>query len=254
MKKLGFVAFLWVGLFLLSGASVYAQNVSDDFNDGVMNSSLWQELSEGAHAADVTMAETGQHLQWTSSSFSDGEFGDKGYISKWSFDLDYDFETSVDFHYSHEGTSLYDYGAVQVSLFNMGSGVEEPDYTFSMAAGNIYEGGSNYDLFVKYISAPGWTEEPSVVPRTVDSGKFVAYYSAQEDTLYARILDSDGGLIGEDGFENFRATFGLDSLGVAIIGGSGGAALASGEAYMDNFNATAAPEPVSTSLFLLGAG
>ncbi len=240
---------------MTSGVFAYAQNVSDDFNDNVMNGSIWDEISGGLHAADVTMAETGQHLQWVSSSFSDGELGYKGYASKWMFDLDYDFETSVEFHYSHEADSIFDYGAVRISLFNMGSGIEEPEYSFSMAAGNAYEQGGNYDYFLKQISAPGWTDEPSVTERLIDSGIFVAYYSSDEDTLYAKILNSSGGLVEENSLENFRLTFGLDHVGVAILGASAGAAFANGEAYMDNFNASsAAPEPVSVSLFLLGAG
>lgn len=255
MKKLSMAVFLSAGLLLLAGVSAYAQNVSDDFNDGVMNGSIWSEISGGTHASDLTMDEKEQYLQWTSSAFADGEMGYKGYVSNWAFDLDYDFETSVEFHYSHEGSSLSDYGAVQISLFNMGEGIGEPDYSFSMAAGNLYVQGANHDYFVKQISVPGWTEEPMVTERLIDDGIFVAYYSAGEDKLYAKILNSGGGLVEEGSLENFRSTFGLDSLGVAVVGLSAGAALAGGEAYMDNFNASsAAPEPLSVSLFLLGAG
>lgn len=262
MKKLGSVVFLLVGLFLLFGVSVYAQNVSDDFNDSVMDSSLWSSFNGDEKASNVSLAEQSNRLEFLADGWPGNQCGFSVYLTDEIFNFDNDFQAGVDFHHSHLGVRGGDEANIEFVLYNWGSGIEEPDYQFCLTAGNYYENGADFKYFEKYARAPEMYDpinnpdgDGSVqMSRLVDDGRFLARYIVGEDRLEYEIQDALGNSIVTDSFTNFTATFDINTFGIALVGASGGARIVSGEVYMDNFQAAAAPEPVSMSLFLLGAG
>lgn len=253
MQKLFVIIML---IFLLVVPSLAnAETWSDDFGGNDMNSALWT-LYEGSNLEHICLVQEDGRLAWLADGWSTGETADKGYLLKQPFSLDNDFSTKVDFHYSHEGSKSGDNGALEFALFNQGGSTEVPEYIFSLIVGNFYhiEDGTNQNYFEKYMQTPGTGEGTQILDRDIPGGTLYARYIAATDKLEYKVEDTDGAVVDSEAFNNFKATFGINTLNLALFGMSEGADLATGEAYMDNFRATAAPEPLSMSLFLFGAG
>ncbi|MFH1691849.1 MAG: PEP-CTERM sorting domain-containing protein [Candidatus Omnitrophota bacterium] len=242
--------------FLLMPAVAYA----GFFDDGrwYMASDQWMPYEENASGTSLT--DGSDRLNWQSDGWGDGHEAFRCYGSNWQFDLSEDFEFQVGYHHGHVGTFEGDDADIQVGLisFYPELGQTEPVYAFSLDASNNFRADSSYskNLYTFYEYGPGGFEELDA-DRFADDGIFYAVYNAESDTLQLQAIEGGAVVAGED-FGGLKSSFGLDELRVFLGGSTTGAALGSGDAYLQNFQMNVGsgvvPEPVSTSLFLLGAG
>jgi hypothetical protein len=151
-----------------------------------------------------------------------GDYSSAFYAANgWNFDVAEDFEVKLDFHYSNTNSTG---GGVEMVLENT-----EGNYV-SLSAG--FDDSGAYFYYEKVVDGDVVYGQ---VSRTSDDGTLYLSYDAGPDELYLSTTgygpDNDtwtitGLLAGQWSSEPVR---------IAIGGGSSGAALGTGEAYLDNF-------------------
>lgn len=196
---------------------------------------------------------------WTGAGDDDDVFRAKA--SLWQFDLSTDFEFSVDFHYDHEGTYATDAAGVMMGLYYF-EGEEDEPYTAEVGAENWVSDWHGTGLENKNV---GWwgldlsdsSEVDGWWRRDSNDGVLRISYNSSEDRLQLDALDRVDEVLEQIGSTNhfgLSDDLGVNYVGVFLGGWSEGAALASGDAYLENFQAsgTITPEPVSSVLYVIG--
>jgi hypothetical protein len=146
-----------------------------------------------------------------------GGYGSAFYRANgWNFDIAEDFKAKVDFHYSD--TSSSGDGWVEMAIENT-----EDNYV-SLSAG--FDGNEAYFYYEKTVDGNTVYEQ---VSRASNDGTLYLSYDAGLDELYLSFTDY--------GSDNAWRTISWSSgpVSIAVGGGSSGAALGAGEAYLDNF-------------------
>jgi hypothetical protein len=151
-----------------------------------------------------------------------GDYGTAFYTSNgWSFDVTGDFEARVDYHYGDASGSE---GRVEMA-------VESDDGNYvSLSAG--FEGSSGYFYYEKAVDGDVTSGQAS---RVSDDGTLYISYDAGVDELYLSYT-------GYGSVNAWQTISGLlagqwssGPVRIAVGGGSFGASLGMGEAYVDNF-------------------
>jgi len=231
---------------------------------------MWQEWTVWDTENRTALVDSDNRLNFITTSggypsgWADGYEASRYYGSKWTFDLNHDFEFTLSFHYDHTGTVPSDEGGIEMGFvwFNDSTSTE-PSHVFSLAADNWV---SNFDrdpelenknVFASFINTPvqeteGWWK------RYAADGMFYASYVAGQDTLQLQALEKNGSeweSTGGSEYYGLKNELGLSELLVYFGGSSEGAALGNGNAYLQNFDVhkgTITPEPVGDILFLIG--
>jgi hypothetical protein len=236
-----FVILITAGLLLLPCAA--KADWTDDFS-GTVVSGVWSsestvntgDLSQnGGTAGVLNFTASGTYTDWA------------GYGSAFSFGLGNDFSAKVDYGFSwspglQEGEQA---GILMRMTGQDGDGASS--FYGTLSTGYL----SGYG----YYNAIGHNDTFNIYGDNYhNSGWFGLLYDSDDDILYAGIfmpgettpfygneIEGFSGLVGYGG----KVSFSLEGWGnYANVG--------QGQAVLDNFNASAAPEPVSTALFLLG--
>ena len=241
---------------LMTPASAFA----GFFDDGrwYMASDQWTTVSDDPEDRG-SLTEQGDNLVWnTANSWTDDYYATKVYASKWNFNLENDFQMYVGYHYDHTGVKSNDNAGVMMGLYSWGEGSEIPEYTFGVIAGNnVFKNFRTGLLASKTIGASeitvGSDYSRSWWTRQGTDGYLYMQYNAEDDRLQLATVDSMGDFMdGASEYTGLRETLGLDDLGVYLGGTSQGAQLLKQDAYLKGFGMNTAPEPVSSTLFLLG--
>ncbi len=210
-----------IGLAILAAPNTAkAAAYSDNFDDGILNTNLW-EVGNNNDPLDITsLVEQNGRLEWIVKD-NDIPYTYNAMnllFSRWSLALTNDFEFSF-VMYAHqipEQPGGLHFGLVDTTLGHS----------------PVWQG---------YLSD---SQEKEVIEHFS--------YNAQEDKI--TILNS--GDIHPTQFDGLKAG-GINSLGVFLGGWTHGNPVNSGQAYFDNFQivkGTITPEPISCALFLLGGG
>src|SRR4030042_1573603 len=133
----------------------------------------------------------------------------------WFLDTEQDIEVSVDYHY----------GAVSASEGWAGITVGDDVNYVSISVGS--DGGQKYYYYETAVDGSVVTDQES---RTADDGTLYVSYDSNSSTLY---LSPTGFGVGNAHISAQGLL--LEPVEVSLGGGSLGAALASGQAYLDNF-------------------
>lgn len=238
MKHL-FIILITAGVLLLPCAA--RADWTDDFS-GTAMSGIWSsemnigggDLSQnGGTDGVLNFTATGTPSDWA------------WYNSAFSFGLGNDFNARVDygFDWSSEQKS-------QAGILMRISGQDEsgtPSFYGVLSTGYLGEYGyynaighsDNFNFYEDGYYSAGW---------------FGLAYDSSEDILYAGIFTPGATtpFFGDE-IEDFSGLVGCGgSVEFSLEGWANNACVGEGQAVLDNFNASAAPEPVSTALFLLG--
>lgn len=230
-------------------AMAKAAAYSDDFDDGVMNSALWSYAIEG-DPAGTGLYEGSGVLNFTATGSSN--FSSRHYLSTWAFDVNNDFMLRSDFSYPFLITD----GGVELGLFR--GDITSADFFFAAIDATSSQINGE-QIFEVGIGTNGAGEQfYRTAYRVIDSGSFEIRYSSLADLLVFEAFDGDGEMAASVEYPNFKS-LGTSPLGIFIGGYSNLAELPEGLAKLDNFNAigtvvAVTPEPLSSVLFLLGAG
>lgn len=250
-------------LFIISGFA-HAQT-ADDFNDNSMNASLWSLTSSLSPVFDpesrMTVQETDGVLQFTSQGWDDDQEASAGYVSSYELSLFSDFNFSLEYHYSHTGSTNYDNAGINAGLiyFDNSGGLNYvmggPE-NYTMDDTHLHE--DHYSININWFGV----ETDQTMNRTATDGRLEASYDSSADELYLAVWEnlgadsaSDWQVVADDSLTGAK-TSGVDAVQLALVGWSEGGALAEGEAYFDNFSlncGTVTPEPLGCSLFALGS-
>lgn len=255
MKRLFQIKLVVLG-FLFMPVTAYA----GFFDDGrwYMDSSHWDEVVVG-DVSRTNLSDSGDRLNWETSGWTDGQCTARAKIADWAFDLRSDFDFSVNFRYSHTDTYFDDEGGIGVDLHG--------DYNPSgICVSGIYaenwSTSTMKNLFRVDVDAGGAGGQGTWWQRLKDNGMFSAHYDAAQDKLSFCGYEWEGSqMVLSNGMSYYglRETVGVSALGLVFSGWSQGAGLIAGDAYLENFQVnsgvmTVTPEPVSSVLFLFGAG
>jgi TolB protein len=198
----------------------------DDFNDNA-RSEIWYQAQPSP--AGPSIAEAGQRLEILASAEADAF---AFYVSRqWRLSTGADFAVQVDWHLTKEGAGDAE---VLLSLFTDLRG--QVGHPTSVEVDAVYSGDSRFEIEPKWGDGVG---RATGAPRATANGTFYLSYESGLDRLYVsvngywRTASANGDWV-LDGI--VRGAWGADQVGVALGGeASGGAVLASGDAYLDNF-------------------
>jgi len=249
-----------VGLVLLSFLMIPGIARADFFDsseDWYMDSSWWAQV-EDEKPSGVTLAlvDLNDRLEWNVSGTWPGNPDEEAfsvYGSGWQFDLEHDFDFTVDYRYDHEGATE---AGVITGLYYFPGGSFDP-YTAEIGAENWWDGAANSNIYCAESDFPT-SETESDWARSYNDGRFSASYISATDILTLEAFDWNGAAFvstGSAAYAGIKVTDGVPYLGAIVGGWSEGANLASGNAYLKDFKVnggTMTPEPVSSVLFLVG--
>jgi hypothetical protein len=266
MKKLEVIVLL-MGILVLP-AVAHASFFDDSGEKWWMNQDQWVQYPGYDPQGRIVVEEVMDNLQFRNSAayasgWTDGAEPQGVAASKWQLSLEENFAFSVNYHYSYEGGSHRDdEGDVTVDLGYFPSGAVTPKFVTWEAANEVNNLNLNNTNVLRGsadFNSNGDVEMK--VARNSFDGTISAAYDASTGEL---------DFVAEDGIpgttewhlpvRDIKSVVGgeTDSLFIALTGGSDGAALAPGHAYFSNFNLQSGkivtPEPISSALFLLGAG
>lgn len=285
MKKNLFMAIMLV-CFLVLPAIARASFFDDSGGKWWMNQDQWGMFYALDPEGRTNLQDVNNRLELTAANggWTDGYAADRDYISKWGFDTSHDFEFQTNFHYSHVGQVRSDRGTIGMGVMGFANSMQDPMQDPNWQQGLTTEDLANLNrhLQAAWISAKNSvtptgfnyygfyaersilsTESDTSLGRTYPEGLFWAKYNAEQDSLsvkaYEKFGPGDTDLYNpvSSTYTGLRDFYNIDKLRVSLGGTSDGAGLAGGEAYLYNFqvnSGTMTPEPVSSILFLLGAG
>jgi hypothetical protein len=283
MKKLA-VIILLMGILVLP-AVAHASFFDDSGEKWWMNQNQWDMLFQDPEGR-TNLQDTSNRLELTTTSgWSTGEEINRGYVSKWAFDTSHDFEFQVNFHYSHIGQRINDEGTINMGLWGSDNSIQDPmqganwQQTFidNFTSGSLDSHmqtvwmSARNSFSEEYLNHYGFLEERTF--RGINSETFWGRnnlegllrmnYNAEQDLLkvwaYEKFGPGDADLYysSHSNYTGFKEE-NFDTFRVFLGGNSEGAALASGEAYLYNFQVKSGtmvtPEPISSALFLFGGG
>ncbi|MFA5499507.1 MAG: PEP-CTERM sorting domain-containing protein [Candidatus Omnitrophota bacterium] len=216
---------------------------TDDFS-GTAMSGIWFSESS-VNTGDLSQdGGTNGVLNFTSG----GTYADwAAYGSAFSFGLENDFSAKVDygFAWAPGGQQGAQAGILMRMTGQDGNGT--PSFYGTLSTGYLSDHG--------YYNAIGHNDVFNIYGDNYEGlGWFGLMYDSGDDILYAGIfrqgettpfygeqIGNFSGLVGDGGSVKF-----------SLEGWANYACVGEGQAALDNFNASAAPEPVSTALFLIG--
>jgi len=237
-----FIILITAGVLLLPRGA--RADWTDDFS-GTAMSGIWYSES-AVNTGDLSQnGGTAGVLNFTAG----GTYNDwAGYDSAFSFGLGNDFSARVDYGFDW-APGQQGQGAQAGILMRMtgqdGKGVSS--FYGMLSTGYLADYG--------YYNAMGYNDTFGAYGDGYHSaGWFGLAYDSSEDILYAGIFSP-----GEttpffgDEIEDFSGLVGCGgSVEFSLEGWANNACVGEGQAVLDNFNASSAPEPVSTVLFLIG--
>jgi hypothetical protein len=254
MKRLILIC-LAVGLMVFANSASYATLPSDNFNDNSRNTAIWG-LYEDNHS-NAWLDETNERLEMRSTGAA-GDFAAVYVANGWSLSTTEDFSFKADFHNSFTSEVLYAWATV---IIGIGKGSDLATIRGNNAIVEAaWERGSEYELppysVFDYSYTVDGNESWSGETRYSSDGTLYVSYDTTSDELY----------LSHTGYWEINASYtipgllkgewGGDVVTPFIGGDAENAALASGEAYLDNFvveSGTFVPEPATICLLGLGA-
>ena len=254
MKKIFLLAALIALVFCIAWASrpVFAASPWDDnFNDNVTDTNLWEHVYTDSDPA--TFAEKNGQLEWyingaQMANRSITYITDK-YVSKWDFDLSTDMTFKVDF--SHV-TSAGNGTGMNFGVYNGDMTAGSPNYQALIGVKNSVDpavnNGTRTSIYDWAVARNGVTGGDGWFPRTDMNGTGVLSVDFYQSNRSLQLYGSNGPRI------NLTLPGNVTSLGVYLEGwASGGTTINhTNPSFFDNFSA--APEPISCVLFLVGGG
>lgn len=254
MKKLITICTVVV-LMVLTTSAAYAVLPSDNFDDNSINTSMWN-LYEEDHS-NAWLDENHQRLEMRSTGAA-GEFIAVYVANGWGLSTAADFSFKADFHNSFTTGDVNTWATVMLGL---GKGSDLATIAGNNAgveaAWNRWGEGDEppYTCFDYFYSTDGneiWSDHGT---RDSNDGTLYVSYDTVVDELY---LSHTG--YGEDDASAtisgvLQGEWGADIITPFIGGDVENVALASGEAYLDNFvveSGTYVPEPATICLLSLG--
>ncbi|MCX7927462.1 MAG: hypothetical protein N2606_04925 [Candidatus Omnitrophica bacterium] len=243
-------------MIILISQSAYARFFDDESGTKWwMNPNQWQYLSSSEEVQTVENFDD-DRLDVLSKPSTKRGFAVFG--SKWMLDLNNDFDLSIQYHYGHKGMQSDDEGYVVMGLYRFTDDADNP-LSAQIAAGNIMFSffpttPINFDIISADSSLP--QTRSALWRRFSSDGILSMHYDSISNNLVMYSIEGDEQFpMGIFTVENLRDV--SNYFGV-FLGGSAnkGASLEMGDAYLKNFNmrGTITPEPVSSALFLVGAG
>jgi len=237
-----FIILITAGVLLLPCAA--KADWTDDFSGTAMSGIWFSESSvntgdlsqDGGVNGVLNFTSGGTYTDWAS------------YDSAFSFGLENDFSARADFGFAWSPGGQQ--GGAQAGILMRMTGHDgQGTQSFIGALSTGYLTGYGY------YNAIGHNDTINIYGDSYEGlGWFGLMYDSGDDILYAGIfrpgettpfhgewVEDFSGLVGDGG----RVKFSLE-------GWANFACVGEGQAALDNFNATAAPEPVSTALFLIG--
>ena len=221
---------LFVVVLFVLYPSAYA-DISDNFNDNSMDTSLWSLYQESP--AIVWLDESNQRLELRSTGTHNDEYADY-YANAWDFLLTDDFSLRIDFKHDQippaiPGDQDWDF-SVHLGL------AKDWDNDVFLEAGYGVDGPTTaHSFFYCATIVDGYEDPKGEVDKVTDYGTLYISYDADNDELYLSYtgywatnawVTIPGLLQGE-----WDASFVFPYIG----GWSDGVAIDSGNAYLDNF-------------------
>ena len=255
MKKI-FVLMLIAGI-LFAASTANAESWSDNFNDSVMDESLWWRMNADINLPPAAQAlnEIGGVLQWNpTTSYSGGEH----YCSTWTVGFDNDFKFRADFYAPVNGLAYKDESMVHIAMARLDAN-GDPGFLSLIETGG--EGTATSDrAFFKAMIGEANGEEYFVegADRDIVEGWIGMRYTASTDLMEFGAFDlgepDTGTALWSTEYAGFTADFGDDPMNIGIGGWAEVGVFGAPMMYLDNFEGCVTPEPVSMVLFGVGAG
>ena len=256
MKKIFLSIFITIAGITLIPLASYAATITDDFNDTTMDPSLWALKTvyetfpaEGAwNKGPFTLTEHDGLLNFATNDNGSAYGGRVKYNSTWTVDFSSDFKFYAQYNTSTASPDSSK-GSLEIGLhdgtteaFELWSGA------YNSGTKNIYDAEIDLKAFTPIQTDRSTSGVIGIsYDKAADRLDFIG--GATENDVYAHIDEFTKYYGAYPGFQNLRVYLEGDAYNVNYTGS------------FDNFNftgtanfPTVTPEPVSASLFLLGAG
>jgi hypothetical protein len=251
MKKLITISTVLV-LMAVTTSVAYALP-SDNFNDNSMDTSMWNLYQE--NPSKVWLEETNQRLEIRSSGNA-GNVSANYVANGWGLATTEDFSFKADFHVSSLSPGEYESDAI-LGLVKFGDIATMVNNGAAIGAEfGVDKYGSENPFFWGDKTTDGIHFNEGQKPRGSDDGALYISYDASLDELYL----SDTGYGATDAWITIQSLlqgeWGGGVVSPVLSGDAENVALASGDAYLDNFvvdSGTFVPEPATICLLGFGA-
>ncbi len=211
------------------------------FDDGrwYMDSGWW-ELYIDDPENRTSLLDQNNRLEFitTSGGWTDEYDAERIYRSKWAFDLNYDFEFSVGFHYDHNPTGGSQTGGVGMDLFQLDALYSEYAYLVALSVHTrpyLIDG----NTFYSELGTPEIESNNSWELSNIDGILWVRYDMLEDEIsveAMEKIAENLWMVVGYSDHTGLRGSEGVEQLKLGLRGWSHGASYNQGEAYLENFN------------------
>ena len=256
MKKrlVVFVVMVFFVLITINVTAFAAHPWDDDFNDGVL-ADHWSFV-QSDHSGQASSAETNGVFQFTSAGWpltsdpnSDLAYG--GLVTPQALSVNNSFNFSAQFHHSASSSPGSEKEIIlQMGLYSSIGVPDDIDDFFSGISATVDINGMNYYAGYEHGGALTPAEEYEIFAgRTqVDGTLFGSYNSGTKTASFwtDEYPSNVQSFLVPTGFGE------VESMGLVFVAGTTGAEVSTGELYWDNVNVAVAPEPISSTLFLVG--